>query len=152
MAGVMTVSKLSLAQSPAVVAAHYLPLAGGSATSTSTSSGVTFVTIGGGSTGTKGANTILHTLDNWNPSTLFALEAAMYVTGGATAFAALYDMTSNAVVAGSQISTTSSTITIFRSAKFALTPGHAYGVTLWTSNSANQASIAAEWLVAFPSS
>lgn len=155
MAGVTTVSKLSLAQSPAVAAAHYLPLFsnGGSGNVTSTASGTTFISISGGSTTTKSTATNLHTLDNWLPSTQFAFEAPILAQTGGTGYAALWDMTSNAIVTGSQISTTSSTVAVFRSAKFSLTPGHVYGITLWSSSSSYYVQLlSGAWIVAFPSS
>jgi hypothetical protein len=94
----------------------------------------------------------LHTLNSaWAANTKYSFEATIYGSGAATTSAALWDITANAIVSGSTISTTSTTATVVRSGQFTLTPGHIYGVTGWISNGSYYVSITDASLIVFPS-
>lgn len=147
------VSQTSLAKSGSSVVEEYIPLVfmdGTSNGSTTTSAGVNFIADGLNGIATSiTSSTKLHTLNsNWNPSQQFAFEISIYVSSTGTAYAALWDMTSNAIVSSSQISTTSSSATVIRSSKFTLIPSHSYGVTLWNPN-AGYSNISDASLIAF---
>jgi hypothetical protein len=93
----------------------------------------------------------LHTLNaSWPSTTKFALEAAIYNnTVSKTTNAALWDITANSVVSGTQISVTSTKVTVVRSGQVALIPGHQYGVTVW--GDAGTAYLTDASLIVFPS-
>jgi hypothetical protein len=97
-------------------------------------------------------NPILHTLNTgWNPTAKFALEVALWTSStSAPANAALVDVTTGGtVITASQITTTSTTATVLRSAQVTLTNGHAYGVAVWSSNGGT-AYITDASLIVFP--
>jgi hypothetical protein len=148
-----TLSKTSLAKAPSSVTELYIPLwvaDGTLTTATATSSGTTFL-LDGGSAGAKTSAASLHTLNaNWSPSQKFALEVSIANnTGGNTTNAALWDITSNTIVSGTQASVTATTVTVVRSGQFTLLPGHVYGVTIWCN--AGTAQISDASLVVFGS-
>ncbi|UNO48062.1 hypothetical protein [Alicyclobacillus acidoterrestris] len=77
------------------------------------------------------SNQSLFTLSsNWPLQMQFALETTVRSSSTSyTASANLIDMSnSETAISGSQVSTTSTTLTVIRSGKFNLTPGHTYGV------------------------
>lgn len=111
---------------------------------------------------TKGTTTLtatsipachLHTLANWPAGTKFAFEAVLRTANTThTAYAALYDMTSKAIVPGSQVSVTSTGESrVIRSGPVTLTTGRQYGVTVWVSNSTGQVMLSEAYLVILPS-
>jgi hypothetical protein len=96
----------------------------------------------------------LHTLNtNWGANTKYAFEAAIQTTSSSvTAYAALWDVTSNSLVSASQISTTSYGIfSVVRSGQFTLTPGHSYAITLWASVGGTYTYLTDASLIVFPS-
>lgn len=91
--------------------------------------------------------------NSWKATQQFAFEATIYnSTSGGTTYAEMWDLTSNVAVLNSQISTTSNTAVVVRSSEFTLTQGHNYGVTWWSSNSADTAYITDASLIIFPPS
>lgn len=95
----------------------------------------------------------LHTLSSkWPTTTKFALEVAIHTNvDGYAANAALWDTTANAIVAGTQTTSTisGSDSKIVRSTSVSLTPGRSYGVTVWTQSGAS-ALISEAYLIALP--
>lgn len=96
----------------------------------------------------------LHTLNpNWSADTDYALEVSCSVsTASNTGTIALYDFTSDTEVPGSRITTAATMVRPLRSGKFKLTPGHAYGVTLTSSNSSYSVYVTDASLLVFPPS
>lgn len=86
----------------------------------------------------------------WPTSTKFAFEASIYesVSSGYTAHFTLYDISANAPVLGSEISTTSSTSTLIRSGTFTLIPNHVYGIQGYNVTNSYTANINKAHLVA----
>lgn len=117
-----------------------VPLWWSSASSTSTSSitpGSLLLAKGQNGATYSSTNTVirLFTMDsNWSPSQKFAFEATLWGVNGSTATAQMWDITSNAVVSGSAITTTNGSPNVFRSNQFTLTTGHIYGVNIYTSS------------------
>jgi hypothetical protein len=146
-------AQLSLTKVPSRVTELYIPLWVADGTTVSISGGAaggaaTFLQDGG-TTGSSGSAGRLHTLNsNWPTTTKFAFEATIYVAGSYTAYATLWDITSNSQVVSSQISTTSTTATVVRSGQFVLIPGHVYGVSVWCPSSSMYISDA--HLIVFP--
>jgi hypothetical protein len=132
----------------------YIPLwwySGSKTQSTATSSGTAWIARGRSTTVSTANQGVLHYLSSsWPASTKFALEAAIWTFGGTTSYFALYDVTSSTIVPSSQISTTSTTATVTRSAQFTLTPGHSYAITAWNTG-AQTAYITDASLIVFPS-
>lgn len=96
------------------------------------------------------SSTFLYTFNaKWPATTKFALEATIYVQSTQTVYAGLWDITANTLVAASQISNTTTTPTVVRSGQFTLTPGHVYGVALWTNNASYYVYITDISLVAY---
>jgi hypothetical protein len=86
---------------------------------------------------------------NWSSSQKFAFEASIYgANTSATYYASLWDATTNTVLPATQISTTATTATLLRSSSFTLTPGHIYGVAIYTSNASYSVYLAKAHLVA----
>lgn len=95
----------------------------------------------------------LYTLNaNWSANQKYAFEATLKNGGGGsyTAYAALWDFTPNSLVSISQISITSTTLTVARSGLFTLIPGHQYGVTAWSSSGSASVAICDASLIVFP--
>ncbi len=92
----------------------------------------------------------LHPLNsNWATGQKFALESSIYTASApGVVYAALWDMTANAIVSASQISTSSATATLLRSGSFTLTAGHVYGVTWWSSSGTYNAYLTKAHLIA----
>jgi hypothetical protein len=150
----LTLSQGSLVKTPSGITELYIPLwvysnSGGNATGNF--AGSLFLVKGGTNGPFSNSGAKLHTLNaNWSPTQKFALEVSIYSSNSAgTAYAELWDMTSNSGLVASQISTTSTTATLLRSGQFTLTPGHAYGVTLWNSSSSYSTYITKAHLIAF---
>lgn len=95
----------------------------------------------------------LHTLNSgWPSTTKFAFEVSLSGQSTPTTYyAALWDMTSNALINGSTVSISSTTATVLRSGQFTLTPGHVYGVTGWASAGGLNEYITDASLIVFPS-
>lgn len=94
----------------------------------------------------------LHTLNSAWPSTQkFAFEATIWSSStSGTGYAALWDMTTNAQVIGSQVSCATNTATVVRSGQFTLTPGHVYGVSIWIASPASTVYLSDASLIVFP--
>jgi hypothetical protein len=130
----------------------YIPLWWYSGAVVSTNTNQSTNLVGKGLTSlTSSSNKNLHTLNsNWSSTQKYAFEATLYASSGAICWAQLWDITSNAAVSASQISTSNTTATVIRSGQFTLTPGHIYGINLYTGNSANVYLTDAS-LIVFPS-
>ncbi len=115
-------------------------------------SGSSFVQDGGTGRNGTASDTTLHILSSkWPAGTNFALEVTAYSNAaGYTNYVALWDMTANAIVSSSQISTNQTTASVFRSTSFMLTDGHSYGITLWTSSSGGQSYLIDASLIIYP--
>lgn len=118
-----------------------------------TSAGVSFLQDGAsGYVASSVTGAKLFTLSStWKPSTMFAFEGSLGMgSSGYTVNLALWDLTSNAIVSGSSISSTSTTISVIRSSQFTLIPGHVYGVTAWSSSTNTTTQISDASLIIFP--
>ncbi len=120
---------------------HYEELwwySGGYEATSTTASGSIALQKGGTCTAlstSASAQKLLTLSSNWQATTKFALECTITGNGGASGNAALWDMTANAIVSGSTVTTTNNgQLAVFRSGLFSLTPGHTYGVTVWSSS------------------
>jgi hypothetical protein len=81
----------------------------------------------------------------------YAFETTVYINSSSyTLNVALWDMTSNALVSSSQVTTTATTATVVRSGQFTLTPGHIYGVTIWCPTSSATGYLSDASLITFP--
>lgn len=119
---------------------------------TYTLSGQFFVNKGSVSTGTSisSPNANLLTLNsNWSANQKYAFEASLQI-GTYIAYAALWDITSGTIITSSQISIANSNFKVVRSGQFTLTPGHAYGITIWCSNTSSSALLTDASLIIFP--
>lgn len=117
-----------------------------------TSAGWTFVQKGSTSVTTTMASGVLFT-STLSSTTKCALEIALEsYTGSTTAYVALWDITANAIVGGSTISTSVIVPMVFRSSTFTLVNGHEYGLTLWSSSGSSGTYITDASLIIFPAS
>jgi len=82
------------------------------------------------------------------PTASYVLEVQLFTTSGGTAYAALYDLTSNAQVSGSTVSTTETGPTTLRTAALALTANSLYTVQIWSSSASYNAYITAARIIA----
>jgi hypothetical protein len=148
-----TLSKTSLAKTPSSATELYIPLwvADGTYVQTTVNGPAFSCLTDGGTIGNPGS-VVFNLSPNWSASQQYALEVTLSHTGGtATAYAALWDNTSNSLVSASQIATNNTTLGVVRSGKFTLIPGHAYKVSVWTSDATQYAQIADAFLVVFGS-
>lgn len=136
-------AQLSLAKGAgSSVTEMYIPLwvADGTTVNTTDTTGKYFLADGTSSTFNTGGNpnnfsqVKLHTLNSsWSASTKFAFETTLYASNSSyPAYAGLYDISAGSLVASSVVNTTATTATVLRSGQFTLTPGHIYGVSVYT--------------------
>lgn len=135
----------------------YIPLWGADGTLSTptvgvTSAGSVFLADGSSSASTSGSARNLYILSaNWLSNTKFAFEMAMASNySAASAYFALWDLTSNSIVSSSQISTSNTTVAVYRSGQFTLTPGHVYGITFWMSDTSHVLNPVDASLIIFP--
>lgn len=151
----LTLSQVSLQKQPSSITEMYIPLwvySSGSANATLSTPSSSLLQKGSTNTNSPSQNaTKLHTLNSsWTANQKFAFEVSIWNGSSSfTTYAALWDITAGAIVSSSQISTSSTTATLIRSGQFTLTPGHSYGVALWTSSSSGPAYLTKAHLVAF---
>jgi hypothetical protein len=138
----------------------YVPLwwasgsTGSNTQTTSAGSGSSMIADGGTVTyGPTGYTpTQLFTLSSKSPfSTNFAFEATFNCGTSNTGNVALWDITSNTIVSGSQVSLSNVTAkTIVRSGTFTLIPSHVYGVTIWQTSQTATTYVCDASLIIFP--
>lgn len=136
-----SVSQMGFAANGAALKERYIPLWVYSSGATGANANSPAYAQKGFSAGVSSPNTSqakLHTLSNqWSASQTFVLEVSLSSYRGYTVYAALYDITTNAVVSGSMVSTTSTTAILLRSGSVTLVPGHVYGVQFYCTDTNN---------------
>ncbi len=134
-----TTSAVTMGTPPNTIAEEPIPLwVYSSAYVNVATSSAYYLAKGSTPTQTVGVQSKLHTLSSsWATGQQFAFEASISDSStSGVAYAALYDLTGTpTIVSGSQVSVTGTVFTRIRSGSFTLTPGHVYGVGIWSSGS-----------------